>query len=52
MSTISKQITSGDLKTHFFVYLPYGVAIKPQKWVPITPITPLFERAIDRCNTH
>ena len=28
------------------------VAITPRKWVPITPITPLFERAIDLYNTQ
>ena len=26
--------------------------ITPRKWVPIKPITPLFERAIDPYNSH
>ena len=28
------------------------MTITPRKWVPIAPITPLFERAIDFYNTH
>ena len=29
-----------------------GVTITPHKWVPITSITPLFERAVDLYNTR
>ena len=37
---------------HFNDDVLQGVAISPHKWVPITPITPLFERAIYLYNSH
>ena len=32
--------------------LPGGLSITPHRWVPITPITSLFERAVDLYKTH